>query len=326
MSSYPYIVFPQLLLDFIAENSFEEEKVVPRQKNHGKIQNFLTEQVIKSKCLVSSRFLSWSILRHILIKLPIGILSIAGALICVIKGVNGGLLLLTEAILAIMLWISSYVKCRDTNSGASQQSITNHEDTNFSHDKEKKQALNRLKKLKITLAGKVKQAVGVSQASVGTSERAFSTIVEQYFSGRVFSQLEFPVSIKGKQYAYSTDIAIIFDEVGLSIDVEIDEPYDYKSLRPTHCIDDPADARRNQYFVENNWIVIRFSEAQVVMYPHSCCKTIAKVVSRVTGSQRFLKDLHQIPDLQPYAMWTKRQAKKMAGAKTRNSYLPKKVH
>jgi hypothetical protein len=128
VSSYPYIVFPQLLLDFIAENSFEEEKVVPRQKKHGKIQNFLTEQVIKSKCLISSRFLSWSILRHILIKLPIGVLSIAGALICVIKGVNGGLLLLTEAILAIMLWISSYIKCRDISSGASQQSIMNQRD------------------------------------------------------------------------------------------------------------------------------------------------------------------------------------------------------
>ncbi|BDA76192.1 hypothetical protein CAL7716_103580 (plasmid) [Calothrix sp. PCC 7716] len=321
MSSYPYIVFPQLLLNFIAENSFEEKKVVSRQKNHGKIQNFLAKQAEKGELIITNAIPKWSILRHILLKLPIGLMSFAAALICTIKGVYGGLPLVIEALVAIMLWISSYIKFRDT-----PDTIGNHHDVNFSCRSEKKQGLNRLKKLKMVLARKVKEAAGVSNAPLGTSERAFRAIVEQYFPGRVSSQLEFPVSIKGKQYAYSTDIAIILDEVGLSIDIEIDEPYDYKSRRPTHCIDDPADARRNQYFVENNWIVIRFSEAQIVMYPHSCCKTIAKVVSRVTGSQRFLKDLHEIPDLQPYPMWTKKQAKKMAGARTRDSYLPKTVH
>lgn len=321
MSSYPYIVFPQLLLNFIAENSFEDNKVVSRQKNHGKIQNFLVRQAVKGELIVTSVVPEWSILRHILLKLPVGLMSFAAALICAIKGVDGGFSLLIEALVAIVLWISSYIKFRDTPG-----TIANHHDVNFSYQSEKKQGLNRLKKLKMALAGKVKEAAGVSKAPLGTSERGFRGVVEEYFPGRVSSQLEFPVSIKGKQYAYSTDIAIIFEEVNLSIDVEIDEPYDYKSRCPTHCIDDPADARRNQYFVENNWIVIRFSEAQIVMYPHSCCKTIAKVVSRVTLSERFLKDLHEIPDLQPYPMWTKKQAKKMADARTRDSYLPKTVH
>lgn len=321
MSSYPYIVFPQLLLNFIAENSFEEKKVMSRQKNHGKIQNFLVKQAVKGELIITNAVPKWSILRHILLKLPIGLVSFVTALICAIKGVDGGLSLLIEALAAIVVWISSYIKFEDI-----PRNITNHQNVNLSCRSEKKQGLNRLKKLKMVLAGKVKEAVGVSNAPLGTSERTFRAIVEQYFPGRVSSQLEFPVSINGKQYAYSTDIAIILDEVGLSIDVEIDEPYDYKSRCPTHCIDDPADTRRNQYFVENNWIVIRFSEAQIVMYPHSCCKTIAKVISRVTLSQRFLKDLHQIPDLQPYPMWTKRQAKKMAGARTRDSYLPKTVH
>jgi hypothetical protein len=87
VSSYPYIIFPQLLLNFIAENSFEGNKAVSRQKNHGKIQNFLAKQAVKGELIIISIVREWSILQHILLKLPIGIISFATALICTIKGV-----------------------------------------------------------------------------------------------------------------------------------------------------------------------------------------------------------------------------------------------
>ncbi len=96
-------------------------------------------------------------------------------------------------------------------------------------------------------------------------------------------------------------------------------PYDYRTGKPTHCIDD--DCHRNSFFLLNNWIVVRFSEEQVVRYPESCCLELAGVIQRVTKIQRYSAAFREIPPLIPVPMWTSRQAKKMAKAKTRDTYL-----
>ncbi|MDJ0736021.1 MAG: hypothetical protein QNJ47_18490 [Nostocaceae cyanobacterium] len=67
---------------------------------------------------------------------------------------------------------------------------------------------------------------------------------------------------------------------------------------------------RNKFFTDGNWIVIRFSEKQVVKYPYRCCKIIAKVVAEVAGDYTFLNKLKNVPSLPPDAMWTIKQAKK----------------
>lgn len=69
----------------------------------------------------------------------------------------------------------------------------------------------------------------------------------------------------------------------LSIDIEIDEPYVGNTKAPHHCIDQGKDDIRNEFFTNGNWVVIRFSEKQVVKYPRSCCKVIASVVARVAA-------------------------------------------
>ena len=51
------------------------------------------------------------------------------------------------------------------------------------------------------------------------------------------------------------------------------------------------DNQRNQFFLEKNWVVIRFSELQVVKYPDSCCKAIARIISQITGDYRGLVQL-----------------------------------
>jgi hypothetical protein len=168
-----------------------------------------------------------------------------------------------------------------------------------------------------TMKGRVLQPDGVTDAPIGASEKAFGQILETFFPGRVKAQLR--LAIPDWERAYSTDFTVSFPELGIWIDVEIDEPYDYRTGKPTHCIDD--DCHRNSFFLKNNWIVVRFSEEQVVRYPESCCLELAGVIQRVTKIQRYSAALSEVPPLNPVPMWTSRLAKKMAKAKTRDTYL-----
>jgi hypothetical protein len=169
------------------------------------------------------------------------------------------------------------------------------------------------------MRGKVLQPDGVTDAPVGASEEAFRKVLERFFQERVSTQLRLP--IPNWDGAYSTDFTISFPEIGVWIDVEIDEPYDYKTSLPTHCADDERDRNRNSFFLKNNWIVVRFSEEQVVRHPSSCCKEIASVIQIVTGMTMYSQFLATAPTLMPMLMWTKQQAKKMAKAKSRDKYL-----
>jgi len=169
------------------------------------------------------------------------------------------------------------------------------------------------------MKGQVLQPDGVTDAPIGASEKAFGQVLETFFPGRVKAQLRLP--IPNWDGAYSTDFTISFPEIGIWIDVEIDEPYDYKTGKPTHCSDDERDRNRNSFFLNNNWIVVRFSEEQVVRYPESCCKEIALVIRRVTGIEKYVHDLTDATSLAISPMWTSRQALKMAKAKVRDKYL-----
>ncbi|HAA27226.1 MAG TPA: hypothetical protein DCE56_05530, partial [Cyanobacteria bacterium UBA8553] len=185
----------------------------------------------------------------------------------------------------------------------------------------KQRLLEYLKQLKANLEGQVLQPAGVSDAPMGRSEDAFASVLERYFPCRVKRQLEFPIPQSELGRSFSTDFAVVLDELGLHIDVEIDEPFELKKKRPTHCIDDYRDRYRNGFFLQGNWIVIRFAEEQVVRYPKSCCREIAAAIALVTGIDKFLKPLAGEPILQPIPQWTKKQARALAKTNYRDTYL-----
>ena len=111
---------------------------------------------------------------------------------------------------------------------------------------------------------------GTSQARQGVSEERFMQYLQQYFE-EVVQVAEF--KIPSSQRSYSADFTVIHTPSGIGIDVEIDEPYAGKSKKPTHCCDADSDMRRNQLFLEWNWIVVRFTEKQVVQAPLSCASS-----------------------------------------------------
>jgi hypothetical protein len=143
--------------------------------------------------------------------------------------------------------------------------------------------------------------------------------LQQYFE-EVVQAAEF--KIPSSQRSYSADFTVIHTPSGIGIDVEIDEPYAGKSKKPTHCCDADSDMRRNQLFLEWNWIVVRFTEKQVVQAPLSCCKFLAQAIAFVTGDRSYLKQLETEPDLLSVKPWTTREARAMAKSNYRLTYLP----
>ena len=157
-----------------------------------------------------------------------------------------------------------------------------------------------------------------SKARRGWSEAQFSNHLKRYFSGKIHERLT--LNIPNYDYPYSPDFAYIDDSLNLHIDIEVDEPYINGKSQPTHFVGAWRDNQRNNFFIEKGWIVIRFSEEQVIRYPESCCKTVAQVIAQVTGHSSILNQLSNVPDLLPMKQWTEMEARQMASRKYRQNY------
>lgn len=158
-----------------------------------------------------------------------------------------------------------------------------------------------------------------SVATRGWSETMFGDHLRQYFSGKIHSGLI--VRIPNFDHPYTPDFTYIDSSLNLYIDIELDEPYAYNTKEPTHYLGAWKDNNRNDYFLSKGWLVIRFSEEQVVRHPHSCCKTIASAIAEVLGDNSVLNQFATVPDLQKMRQWTQSEAEDMAASDYRDRYL-----
>ncbi len=157
-----------------------------------------------------------------------------------------------------------------------------------------------------------------STAQVGVSEEHFMGYMLKSLPGQIsFGHVYLP---EGYSHPYSADIEIILPN-GLGIQVEIDEPYVGKTREPHHCWDNDKDTKRDRYFLEQGWIIIRFSERQVVVSPKECCGFIAEVIFGLTQSKSLVKLSQLAKKLEPDPQWSAQQSQLMEKLKTREKYL-----
>ena len=123
--------------------------------------------------------------------------------------------------------------------------------------------------------------------------------------------------IRKRNYGYKPDIGILWKSKGIAIDIEIDEPYDIKSRRPIHCLDDEKDYIRNAYFLENGWFVSRIAEEQVIKNVDGIYGYVSNIISAFAKDERFARDY----GIDPIMIWSKEEAKKMAVDGYREKYL-----
>jgi hypothetical protein len=152
----------------------------------------------------------------------------------------------------------------------------------------------------------------------GVSEEFFLAYLHKVNLGNTSFGYEYPID--GYHKPYTSDIEIILDN-GLGIQVEIDEPYVGHTHKPHHCRDDDNDYNRDLYFLNNGWIIIRFSERQVVNNPHGCCGYIAQVIMKLTGDISLAKLAKSAESLQPDPRWYRAEARVMAKNDERQKYL-----
>ena len=105
---------------------------------------------------------------------------------------------------------------------------------------------------------------------------------------------------------------VIHNGYSCPIDIEIDEPYDYKTKKEIHYIG-CNDEERNYYFESNNWFVIRFTENQIKNHLSECVDIIKAFVhfiehgdtTKLYGIENTIKRIQE-------PRWTKEEARMMA--------------
>jgi hypothetical protein len=152
----------------------------------------------------------------------------------------------------------------------------------------------------------------------GVSEDSFLTLLLKTNLGNASFGYAYPID--GYDKPYTSDIEIILDN-RLGIQVEIDEPYVGHTYKPHHCRDDDNDYNRDLYFLNNGWIIIRFSERQVVTNPNECCGYIAWVIMKLTGDISLANLAKSARNLQPDPRWSRADARVMAKNDERQKYL-----
>ena len=85
--------------------------------------------------------------------------------------------------------------------------------------------------------------------------------------------------------SYNPDFTLICPKTKLHIDIEIDEPYSLKDKVPIHYINSDDEAR-NQFFLSNNWCIIRFTEKQIITEAQECINTIKSVYNSILNIEK----------------------------------------
>ncbi len=132
---------------------------------------------------------------------------------------------------------------------------------------------------------------------------------------------------------YIPDIVYEDDFERICIDIEIDEPYTLnddnnglkKSYKPIHFLGGD-DEKRDDSFVFNNWVVLRFAEEQIVNNLEDCGKIVEDVVDFLKAINKNKGNIKTAFELETYDLdkvkrWTKLEAEEMAEKNYRDSYL-----
>lgn len=159
-----------------------------------------------------------------------------------------------------------------------------------------------------------KELIDFKNYKVGYSESFFEHKLECYFKNHILKNV---VIKDNKNYPYQPDYIFCYEKYNLYIDIEIDEPYAYKSKKPIHLDDE----KRNEYFLDKGWSIIRFAEIQIVKYPELCCKVISEHIKNLTGENIWIEGFHELENLEIVKAWNISEVHEMVSEKYRETYL-----
>lgn len=193
-------------------------------------------------------------------------------------------------------------------------------------DFELEQTIREIKNNKLKeIAKNIVQPTDINQVKnlrKGISEAFFVDQLRSYFDF-----IEIKIVTDCYLDCYIPDI-VLNTNTGISVDIEIDEPYVGDTKEIIHYYEpEPnyyCDEIRNNCFLESGWIVIRFSEKQIIKNSLSCCYEICLVLSKILDFD-IPKDKVQ-KRLTPEKFWSRELGKEFVNSNYRNSYFPDKLN
>lgn len=146
----------------------------------------------------------------------------------------------------------------------------------------------------------------------GPAEEFFANALKESYN------VQTDMRIRINKSFYYPDIVIVTD--GLYIDVEIDEPYSNDGT-PIHYQEDNRDKARNEFFSENGWEVIRFSEKQVFNNTKECISFIGKYITTIQRCSSIISIDEAFID----PKCTRAEALSLAKLDYRSLYMPQSI-
>lgn len=153
----------------------------------------------------------------------------------------------------------------------------------------------------------------------GVSESYFLIYLQEYFKNNVYTQYCI-VDENFEGIPYSPDFLVIDPQFKIYLDIEIDEPYIGNNGSPIHFTGG-NDEYRNDFFLKNRWVVIRFAEIQIIKHPRQCCEIIQATIDSIKSNNPI--DEKSIKNkIENFSSWNKEEANRLAYTRFRNKYLP----
>lgn len=149
----------------------------------------------------------------------------------------------------------------------------------------------------------------------GRAEVRFLEVLLEHFQNMIY--MDMAPSTKFGRNIFYPDFTIKCPQTNLHIDIEIDEPYANVDKLPIHYIgnSESKDKGRNEYFIEINWCVIRFSEKQILNKPFESAETLFNIYRSIVNMEKYY---HCSVDIDP--TWTYEEALIKAKKNERNNY------
>lgn len=111
----------------------------------------------------------------------------------------------------------------------------------------------------------------------GVTEDFYYKFLVAYSHYKVYKSIKFSF--------YYPDLILLKNN--LVIAIEIDEPYSFDSKEPIHYED--SDKARDNYFVNSGFILIRFTENQILTHPEECLELINEIVEYCLSLKKYSK-------------------------------------
>jgi hypothetical protein len=139
--------------------------------------------------------------------------------------------------------------------------------------------------------------------------------LDSELKGLIFVDMVPRLNSTGSKNIYNPDFTLICKQTNLHIDIEIDEPYSLSEKLPIHYLGS-SDDNRNEFFLNNNWCIIRFSERQIIQQTSECTETIKSIHNSIIEMKTYYST-----NLSVDARWTYEESLIMQKNRYRENYL-----